>query len=197
MKPLLAVFVLSLLGQNDDFQKRVSIDRSRVLVDDQVLYDGPWRNATVTTSDFTGKRSKQTFKEYEPWKQVILTVDGEEFLRVPVKSLSKPISWPPLRLEDVQPSLKKLTETVGAKKTFVALVSGEKGDVEIYRGPEYETRAERTASSFTVYLNGDVLYRVARPSKPPARVEDVVMAINLHRVKAGIGVTRPVAALTK
>jgi len=197
MKAFSAVLVLTLLAQADDFQKRVRIDGSKVMVDDQVLYDGPWRNATVTTSDFTGKRSKQTFKEYEPWKQIILTVDGEEFLRVPVKSLSKPISWPPLRLEDVQPSLKKLTETVGAKKTFVALVSGDKGDIEIYRGPEYETRAERTASSFTVTLNGDVLYRVSRPSKPPARVEDVVMAVNLHRVKAGIGVTRPVAALSK
>src|SRR6185436_9792401 len=197
MKPLLAVFVLSLLGQNDDFQKRVSIDRSRVLVDDQVLYDGPWRNATVTTTDFTGKRAKQTFKEYEPWKQIVLTVDGEEFLRLPVKSLARPVALPPVKIEDVQPSLKKLTETVGAKKTFVALVSNDKGDIEIYRGPEYETRAERTAASFTVYLNGDVLYRVARPSKPPARVEDVVLALNVHRVKAGIGVTRPVATLSK
>src|SRR5436190_17625745 len=136
MKPFCALLALVLAAQADDFQKRVRIEGSKVMIDDQVLYDGPWRNATVTTADFTGKRSKQTFREFEPWKQIILTVDGEEFLRVPVKSLSKPIAWPPLRLEDVQPSLKKLTETVGAKKTFVAMVSGDKGDVEIYRGPE-------------------------------------------------------------
>src|SRR6185369_11045696 len=197
MKAFSAVLVLTLLAQADDFQKRVRIDGSKVMVDDQVIYDGPWRNATVTTTDFTGKRSKQTFREFEPWKQVILTVDGEEYLRLPVRSLAKPIAWPPVKLEEVQPSLKKLTETVGAKKTFVAHVSGDKGDIEIYRGPEYETRAERTAASFTVYLNGDVLYRVARPSKPPARVEDVVLALNLHRVKAGLGVTRPVATLSK
>src|SRR6185369_1547338 len=197
MKAFSAVLVLTLLAQSDDFQKRVRIDGAKVMVDDQVLYDGPWQNATVTTSDFTGKRSKQTFKEYEPWKQIILTVDGEESLRVPVKLPSKHITWPPRRLEDVPPTLKKLTETVGAKKTFVALVSGDRGDIEIYRGPEYETRAERTASSFTVTLNGDVLYRVSRPSKPPARVEDVVLALNLHRVKAGLGVTRPVATLSK
>src|SRR4030095_16900158 len=161
MKPFCALLALVLLAQADDFQKRVRIDGSKVMVDDQVLYDGPWRTAPFTTADFPGKRSKQTFREFEPWKQIILTVDGEEFLRVPVKSLSKPIAWPPLRLEDVQPALKKLTETVGAKKTFVAMVSGEKGDVEIYRVPEYETRAERTGSSFTVTMNGDVLYRVA------------------------------------
>jgi uncharacterized protein YkwD len=197
MKAIFAGFALSLLAQSDDFQKRVRTEGTRVIVDDQVLYEGPWRNATVTTTDFTGKRSKQTFKDYEPWKQIILTVDGEEYLRLPVKSLARPLVLPPVRLEDVQPSLKKLTETVGSKKTFVALVSTDKGDIEIYRGPEYETRAERTASSFTVYLNGDVLYRVSRPSKPPARVEDVVMAINVHRVKAGIGVTRPLPAFSR
>src|SRR5262245_22585781 len=197
MRSLHVLLAVCLAWQNEDFQKRVRTEGTKVLVDDQVIYEGPWRNATVTTADFTGKRSKQTFKEFEPWKQIILTVDGEEYLRIPVKSLSKPIAWPPVRLEDVQPSLKKLTETVGSKKTFVALVSGEKGDVEIYRGPEYETRAERTASSFTVYLNGDILYRVSRPSKPPARVEDVVTAVNRHRLEAGVAATRPGTALSK
>jgi len=38
--------------------------------------------AALDVDFITGKRSKQTFKEYEPWKQIILTVDGEEFLRV-------------------------------------------------------------------------------------------------------------------
>jgi hypothetical protein len=197
MTTLRVVLLLALLSQADDFQKRVRMDGSKVLVDDQVLYDGPWKNAEVTVVDFTGKRAKQTFGSFEPWKQIVLSVDGEERLRLPVKSLAKPMAWPPFRLDDVKPALKKLTETVGGKKTFVALVSTEKADFEIYRGPEYETRAERTAGSFTVFLNGDLLYRVSRPSKPPPRVEDVVMALNLQRVRAGLGVTRPLPALSK
>lgn len=194
---LRAVFLLSLLLQTEDFQKRVRMDGSKILVDDQVLYDGPWKTADVSVGDFSGKRARQTFLEHEPWKQIVLRVDGEERLRLPVKSLAKPIAWPPFRFDEVKPALKKLTETVGAKKTFVAIVSTEKADFEIYRGPEYETRAERTAGSFMVYLNGDLLYRVSRPNKPPARVEDVVMALNLQRVKAGLGVTRPIPGLSK
>src|SRR6185436_17337001 len=191
------VFLLVLLLQGEDFQKRVRMDGSRILVDDQVLYDGPWKTADVSVVDFSGKRARQTFREHDPWKQVVLSVDGEERLRLPLKSLAKPIAWPPFRFDEVKPALKKLTETVGAKKTFVAIVSTEKADFEIYRGPEYETRAERTAGSFMVYLNGDLLYRVSRPNKPPARVEDVVMALNLQRVKAGLGVTRPIPGLSK
>jgi hypothetical protein len=173
------------------------MDATRIFFDDQVLFDGSWKTAKVDVVEFTGKRARQTFQSHEPWKQVVLTVDGEERLRVPLKSLAKPIAWPPLRLDEVKPALKKLTETVGAKKTFVAMVSTDQADFEIYRGPEYEARAERTAASFTVTLNGDVLYRVSRPAKPPSRVEDVVMAINLARLKAGIGVTRPAPLLSK
>ena len=197
MKILAPLFALLVLAQSDDFQKRVRMDGTRILVDDKVLYEGPWKNASVNVVDFTGKRARQTFREHEPWKQIVLSIDGEERLRIPVQSLTKPIAWPPVRLDEVQPAIKKLTETVGAKKTFVALVSSDKADFEIYRGPEYETRAERTAASFTVTLNGDVLYRVSRTAKPPPRVEDVVMAINLQRVKAGVGVTRPAPALSK
>jgi HEAT repeat protein len=197
MKIPAALFALLVLAQSEEFQKRVRMDGTRIFVDDKVLYEGPWKNASVNVVDFTGKRARQTFREHEPWKQIVLSIDGEERLRIPVQSLTKPIAWPPVRLDEVQPAIKKLTETVGAKKTFVALVSSDKADFEIYRGPEYETRAERTAASFTVTLNGDVLYRVSRAAKPPPRVEDVVMAINLQRVKAGVGVTRPAPALSK
>jgi uncharacterized protein YkwD len=197
MTTLRAVLLLALLVQAEDFQKRVRMDGSKILVDDQVLYEGPWKSAEVTVVDFTGKRAKQTFGAFEPWKQIVLSVDGEERLRLPVKSLARPIAWPPYRLDEVKPALKKLTETAGGKKTFVALVSTEKTDFEIYRGPEYETRAERTAESFTVFMNGDLLYRVSRPAKPSPRVEDVVMALNLQRVKAGLGVTRPLPGLSK
>ena len=192
-----SLLLLCCLLQSEDFQKRVRIDGTKVRVDDQVLHEGPWKDAKVDVVDFTGKRARQTFGAFEPWKQVVLSIDGEERLRIPLKSLAKPVAWPPLRLDEVQPSVKKLVETANGKKTFVVLVSSEKADFEIYRGPEYETRAERTAASFTVFLNGDVLYRVSRAARPPPRVEDVAMAINLLRVKAGLGVTRPIPALSK
>ncbi|HLY10878.1 MAG TPA: hypothetical protein VKW04_16370 [Planctomycetota bacterium] len=197
MSILHPVFLALLLVQNEDFQKRVRIDAGKVMADDQVLYEGPWKKAEVTVVDVGGKKARAFFGEHEPWKQVVVTIDGEERLRLPVRSLAKPIAWPPTRPEEVQPQLKKLTETVGARKSFVALVSTDKADLEIYRGPEYETRVERTASSFTVYLNGDVLYRVSRPDRPAPRVEDVVMAINLKRVSAGLGVVRPIPGLSK
>src|SRR5258706_10867542 len=138
LRALLFLALLSPAG--DDLQNRVRIDGSKVLVDDQVLYDGPWKKADVTVVDFTGKKARETFGEFTPWRQVVVVVDGEERLRIPVKSVAKPIAWPPLQLDEVKPALKKLTESVGSKKTFIAMVSTDKADVEIYRGPEYETR---------------------------------------------------------
>src|SRR5579872_5558709 len=135
MGNLPAVFLALLLSQADDFQKRVRIDGGKILADDRVLYEGPWKKAEVTVADVFGKKARALFGDAEPWKQVVVTVDGEERLRLPVRSLAKPIAWPPTRPEDVKPQLKKLTETAGARKSFVALVSTEKDDVEIYRGP--------------------------------------------------------------
>ncbi|HZE96228.1 MAG TPA: CAP domain-containing protein [Planctomycetota bacterium] len=197
MSPLLLAALALLPAQTEDFQKRVRIEGGRVLADDQVLYEGPWKKAEVTVVDVGGKKARVLFGDHDPWRQVVVTVDGEERVRLPVRTLEKPVAWPPTRLEEVQPVLKRLTETIGTSKTFICLLSTAKGDVEIYRGPEYETRAERTSTSFTVFLNGEVLYRISRGEKPPARVEDVVMAINLKRVKVGLGVVRPVPGLSR
>src|SRR5579883_2645555 len=125
MGPFPAVFLALLLSQADDFQRRVRTDAGRILVDDQVLYEGPWKKAEVTLADVFGKRARALFGDAQPWKQVVVTVDGEERLRLPVPSLAKPIAWPPTRPEDVKPQLKKLTETIGARKSFVALVSAD------------------------------------------------------------------------
>src|SRR5437868_2821871 len=126
MSSLPLVFLALLLPQTDEFQTRVRIDGGKVIADDQVLYEGPWRKAEVTVADVGGKKAR-----------------------------------------------------------------------EFFRGPEYETKVERTMSSFTVYLNNEVLYRISRPDRPPPRVEDVVLSINLKRVKAGLGVVRPVPGLSK
>ncbi|HEV3026680.1 MAG TPA: hypothetical protein VG457_03865 [Planctomycetota bacterium] len=197
MCSLPVVFLALLLAQTDDFQKRVRTDAGRILADDQVLYEGSWKTAEVTVVDFGGKRAREFFGEHPPWKQVVVTIDGEERLRLPIRSTARPIAWPPTRPEEIRPQLKKLTETVGPKRCLVALISTDQADLEIYRGPEYETKVERTPSSFTVTLNGEVLYRVSRPDRPPPRIEDVVLAINLKRVTAGLGVVRPIAGLNK
>jgi hypothetical protein len=197
MSSLPAVFLILALAQTDEFQKRVRIDGGRILADDQVLYEGAWKKAEVAVLDVGGKNARSFFGDHTPWKQIAVRIDGEECLRLPVRSLARPNAWPPLRPDEVKPQLKKLTETVGARKSFIALVSTDKSDVEIYRGPEYETRVERTSTSFTVFLNGDVLYKVSRPERPAPRVEDVVMAINLKRVKAGLGVVRPIPGLSR
>src|SRR5437773_905911 len=142
MSSLPLVFLALLLPQTDEFQKRVRIDGGKVIADDQVLYEGPWRKAEVTVADVGGKKAREFFGDHQPWKQVVVTIDGEERLRLPVRSLAKPIAWPPTRPEEIKPQLKKLTETVGDRKSFVAMISTDKADVEIYRGPEYETKVE-------------------------------------------------------
>jgi len=167
---LCAVLLALLQTPTDEFQKRVRIDGNSVLVDDQVLYEGPWKKADVKIADVGGKKARAFFEEFTPWKQVVVLIDGEERARLPVKSLARPVAWPPTRLEDVKPAVKKLTETVGGRKSFVVLVSTDTEDIEIYRGPEYETKVDRTISSFTVTLGGEPLYRLSRPDRPPPRV---------------------------
>lgn len=192
-----AILLALLQTPTDEFQKRVRIDGNRVLVDDQVLYDGPWKKADVKIADVGGKKARAFFEDFTPWKQVVVLIDGEERARLPVKSLARPVAWPPTRLEDVKPAVKKLTETIGGRKSFVVLVSTDKDDVEIYRGPEYETKVDRTISSFTVILGGELLYRLSRPDRPPPRVDEVALALNFVRLKAGLGLVRPVPGLSR
>jgi len=189
--------LLVFLAQADDFQKRVRIDGQKVYVDDKLLHEGPWQKADVSVVDVGGKKARTLFGGYPVWKQVVLTVDGEERLRLPVRSLEKPISWPPVRLDEVKPVLKKLTETQDGKKTFVVFLTTEKGDVEIYRGPVTEARVERTIGAFAVLLNEEVLYRVTRVSKASVRVEDVFTALNAYRLRAGLEMARHSPALSK
>lgn len=197
MSTLCAVLLALLQTPTDEFQKRVRIDGNRVLVDDQVLYEGPWKKADVKIADVGGKKARAFFEDFTPWKQVVVLIDGEERARLPVKSLAPPVAWPPTRLEDVKPAVKKLTETIGGRKSFVVLVSTDKDDVEIYRGPEYETKVDRTISSFTVTLGAEPLYRLSRPDRPPPRVDAVVLALNFVRLKAGLGLVRPVPGLSR
>src|SRR5258708_2976549 len=170
MSSLSPVFLVLLLPPTHAFQKRVRIQGNPPPPDDQVLFEGFWRKAPGSIAEMGGKKAREFFGEHQAWKQVVVTIDGEERLRLPVRSLAKPIAWPPTRPEEIRPQLKKLTETVGNRKSFVALISTDKADLEIYRGPEYETKVERTLSSFTVYLNNEVLYRISRPARPPPRV---------------------------
>ncbi len=192
-----ALALLLLLPQSDDLQKRVRMDGQKLYVDDKLLYDGSWQKAEVKVADLGGRRAKVLSGEFPGWKQIVVLVDGEEKLRLPVKSIEKPIAWPPVRAEEVKPLLKKLTETSDGKKTFVVMLSTEKGDSEIFRGPVHETRVERTVGSFVVYLSDEVLYRVTKSSRPAARAEDVLTAMNTFRVQAGVEVVRITPSLAK
>jgi hypothetical protein len=190
-------FLLALREPQDELDKRVRIEGQRIFVDETMIYEGPWQKADVRAVDFTGRKARTTFGEFRPWKQVVVTIDGEERLRLPVRSLQKPIAWPPLRLEDVKPLLKRLTETEDGKKTFIVLLVSEKGDHEIYRGPEHETTFERKPDAFEVALAGEVLYRVTRSAQPRIRAEDVWVTLNGYRLKAGLEIPRLTPALSK
>lgn len=178
MRQLLLVLLLA--PQADDFQKRVRLDGQRVRVDDTVIFEGPWSKAEVAVRDFPAGEG------FEPWKHVVLTVDGDEKVRLPVRALARPIAWPPVDPEELKPVLKKLTETQGGKKTFVVYVATEKAEYEIFRGAPGETQIERRVDSFLVKLNGQTLYRVSKTARPAARAQDVLVLLNAYREKAGV-----------
>jgi hypothetical protein len=177
--------------QAEDFQKRVRLDGSRVLVDGRVLYDGPWKQADVAVRDFPAGEG------YPGWKHVIVTVDGQERSRIPLKSLEADAAWPPVNAEELRPVIKRLTETVGGKKTLVVLVSTEKADFEVFRGEPAETRVERFPDAFVVYYSSRVVYRAAKPLRPPLLPADLLAAFNEHRVRSKLPRVRHSAILAR
>lgn len=198
MKTLLALALTVLLQEKgDDFQKRVRVDGARVLIDDTVLFEGPWQKTDVAVREFKPFKEGPEAAAYKPWRHVILSIDGEERLRLPVPSLARPVAWPPFRHDELKPSLKKQTDTVDGKKTLLVFVSTEKGDHEIYRGPVAETKLERKIDSFTVWLNGEVLFRVARSSRPASKPDDLLEAVNVYRVQAGVAKVKLSASLSR
>jgi len=181
------ITLLALLPQSgsDELQKRVRVDGQKIYVDDKLLYDGPWLRSEVVVRDFAG------------WKHVIVIADGEERVRLPVRSVAKPIAWPPTTLEEVRPLIKKLTEDRDGRLTFTVVVTTEKGEYPVYVGAPGETRLERTAEAFIVRLGDKVIYRVSRSARPTPKPEAVLEAVNGHRTRAGLGKVRLSASLSR
>lgn len=184
------LLLLSLL-QAEDFQKRVRVDATRVFVDDRLLYEGSWKTADVTTRDLP------TGPGRAPWKSVLVLIDGQERVRLPVRSLAKPIAWPPCDPDELRPTLKRHLETADDVKTLILFLSTEKGDAEIYRGEPAETRVDRTPEAFTVYLADRPLYRAARRGRRPVAPEDVLLAVNVHRERAKLPRVRVAPGLSR
>jgi Cysteine-rich secretory protein family len=178
-------------AQSDDFQKRVRLDGSKVMVDGRVLYDGPWKQADVAVRDFPAGEN------HAAWKHVVVTVDGQEKARIPLTSLEAGTPWPPVNAEELRPVIKRLTETVGGKKTLVLLVSTEKADFEVFRGDPAETRVERFPDAFVVYYSNRVVYRAAKPLRPPLVPADVLSVFNEHRVRSKLPRVRHSAILAR
>jgi uncharacterized cupin superfamily protein len=199
MRPFLpALWLLAAAGGQEDFSRRVRSDGTRVHVDGRVLFEGTWKDARVDVETLGGKRSREFFGEAPAWKQVVVVTDGVERLRLPVKSLQAPVPWPPFRLDEIKPVLKRLTETQDGRKTLTVLLGTVAGaEAAIYHGTPQETRVERTQQSFTVFLAGEVLYRVTRGASAPIRVADVLTAVHAHRLRAGLGIPRTSALLSK
>lgn len=184
--------LLLLLPQAEDFQKRVRIDGQRVLFDDRILFEGPWQKADVVV------REQPVGAGRALWKAVVVTIDGQERVRVPLPSIAKPVAWPPLDAADLRPVVKRLTETQDEKKTLAVLLTTEKGvDAEVYRGDPAETRVERSPDSFTVFVDGKAYYRVARRARPAVGPEQVLAALNVHRERAKLPRVRPLPSLTR
>jgi len=182
---LAALLALAAPALQDELQKRVRVDGQKIYVDDKLLYDAPWQKSEVVTKDFAG------------WKHVIVNADGEERVRIPVKSLTRPIAWPPVTMEEIRPLIKKLTEERDGRTTFTILVTTEKAEFPVYVGQPGEAKIERTVEAFTVRLNDKPIYRVARAARPTPKPASVLDAVNAYRTKAGLGRVRISATLTK
>src|SRR2546427_6551821 len=137
MIALRLITLLALLAQSgsDELQKRVRVDGQKIYVDEKLLYDGPWLKSEVVVRDFAG------------WKHVIVNADGEERVRLPVRSIARPIAWPPATMDEIRPVIKKLTEDKDGRLTFTVMVTTEKADFPVYTGPVGETKIERTADA--------------------------------------------------
>ena len=180
---LVACFMAA--GPDDEFQKRVRIADGQVRVDGHVIYEGEWKTAELRV------RVLRLAKGVAPIKQVLLVADGKERFRVPVLSLLPPVAWPPLRQEEIKPLVRKLTETVGEKKTFTMYVVTEgEGLHQIYHGPLVQAKVERHVDSFAILLQGRVLYRVTRAILPKTRPTDVLARLNGYRESAGLGAVK-------
>lgn len=186
MTMLLRLFTLwTLLAPQDELQKRVRVDGQKIYVDEKLLYDGPWQKSEVVVRDFAG------------WKHVIVNADGEERVRLPVRSIVKPVAWPPAAMEEVKPSIKKLTEEKEGKLTLTISVMTEKADFPIYSGPAGETKLERTPEAFLVKFGDKVIFRAPRGARANPKPDQVLEAVNVHRVRAGLGKVRHSAMLSK
>ena len=166
--------------------ERVKLDGTRVFFDDRVLFEGTWRTADVTRPPGP-----------EGWTWVLVTIDGQERVRIPLRSLAKPIAWPPLDADEVRPVLKRQLETLEGVKTLSLFVSTEKADHLIYRGPPAETRLERTPEAFTVYLADKSYYRVAKRARDPLAPKDLLAALNAARLRSGLPAVRLTPALSR
>lgn len=182
---LITLLTVLARGGQDELQKRVRVDGQRIHVDDKLLYDGPWIKSEVVVRDVAG------------WKHVIVNADGEEKVRLPVRSIAKPIAWPPAAMEEVKPSIKKLTEEKEGRLTLTVSVMTEKADFPIYSGPPGETKLERTPEAFLVRLNDKVIYRAPRGAKANPKPDAVLESVNVHRVRAGLAKVRLSATLTR
>lgn len=183
------LLTLLLLLQGDDVQSRVKVDATRVHFDDRVLFEGTWRSARVSVRELPTGRA--------PWTSLLVMVDGEERVRIPLRSLARPVAWPPLEAEALRPAIKRQMETVEDKKTLTVFVGTDKGDFEIYRGDPAETRVERTPEAFTVYLADRPLYRVARRSRRAATPDELLAAVNAYRERAKVPRVRLTPSLSR
>lgn len=173
--PALAVLALSALLRQEDFLSRVRTEGARVWVDDRLVFEGRGQQAQVSVAGSRG------------WKQVVIAVDGQERVRLPVPSLRKPIAWPPVYLDDLKPALKKVLEDDGQKQTLVLVVSAQDGtETEIYRGPFFETRTERQPEGLLFRLDGEPYYRLTVAPRPRVTPRDVAAHVNAIREKAGV-----------
>ncbi len=159
----------------EDFPGRVRIEGARVWVDGKPLYEGAGRKADVSVEDFQG------------WKLVVIAVDGRERARLPVRSLRKPVAWPPVYLEEIKPQLTKILEDDGGKVTLVLRVETHDGvETEIYRGRMLEARTDRTAEGLGVLLDGRTYYRLASSARPLVTPKEVAEYVNACRQRAGL-----------
>lgn len=144
----------------EEFKRRcvVSIegaDRVKVTADGTCLYAGPGKNARVEV-ETNARLSGQVF--------VSVRVEGEEVARFWVKSLAKPIGFPPtLVLDPESLGFSSSSQATNGKATCtISTTDGRGSTAKVYEGPgqeiEPEVRGKAPRRWYSVRVDGELVY---------------------------------------
>jgi len=183
----------------DEFKKRASVERAeqdgtakvKVSVDGTCLYSGPGKNARVEVES-SARLQGRLF--------VSVKVEGEEVGRFWVRSLSKPVKFPPtLVLDPDSMNYSSSSQGANGKTTCaVTITDGTGAQATVYEGPgtDVEPRVVGKAPKrwYSIRVDEEIVYFA--PASNGAAVEKALSDLTAKKLAEGSGVQKEAAEET-